>query len=125
MDEINIRFKQIRELCGKSQEEWGKSIGISRSGVSEIESGRRNVTEKHLKLLEVYQEKPINVEWLRTGEGEPFLEITRNEAITDFMSDILNEDNTFKNRLIAALAKLDESQWKVLEQIAEESIKKD
>ena len=35
------------------------------------------------------------------------------------------EDNTFKKRLVEALAKLDENEWEVLEKLAESLIKKD
>ena len=47
--EINQRFKALRIESGKSQEEWGKIFGITKSGVSDIERGKRDVTEKHLE----------------------------------------------------------------------------
>ncbi len=65
---INDRFKELRKSLGISQEEFGKKIGLSKSGISNIESGTRNVTDKHIKL--VCSEFPVNEEWLKTGEGE-------------------------------------------------------
>lgn len=54
-----------------SQEEIGNVIGTKRSGVSNIENGIRNVTEKHIKLLcyGPINGQYINENWLRTGEG--------------------------------------------------------
>ena len=72
--DINQRFRQLRETLNKTQTEWADIIGLSRSGIADIEAGRRNVTEKHIKLLcvEPIQGKYINEEWLRSGNGEPF-----------------------------------------------------
>lgn len=69
MLEINERFKELRKVYGLSQEELGIKIGLSKSGISNIESGTRNVTDKHIKLL--CSEFPeIQEEWLRYGTGE-------------------------------------------------------
>ena len=67
---MNNRFKQIREKLNLSQEEMGEAIGITRSGISNIESGKRSVSERHIKLL--HSAYNINEHWLRTGEGEMF-----------------------------------------------------
>lgn len=66
--DINERFKELRKAFGLSQEELGNKIGLSKSGISNIESGTRNVTDKHIKLI--CSEFPINEDWLRTGAGE-------------------------------------------------------
>lgn len=122
MDPINERFRELREACKKNQTEWAEILGLSRSGVSEIESGRRSVTGKHIKLLSVasIDGKTINEEWLINGNGEPFKKLTRNQAITDFAADLIKEDDSFKARLIEALSKLSEDEWKVLQKIAED-----
>ena len=62
MEDINIRFKELRKACRKTQIEWGKILGISSSGVADVESGRRNVTEKHLIMLSNWHERKINIE---------------------------------------------------------------
>lgn len=75
MEAINERFRKLRESCNKNQTEWAEILGLSRSGVSEIESGRRNVTDKHIKLLSVWggvNGRQINEEWLRNGTGDMF-----------------------------------------------------
>lgn len=79
MNDINIRFKELRIKCGKSQEEWGEIIGVAKSGVSNIESGRRDVNEKHLYKLNNWPERNINIEWLRTGKGSMFEQTPRTE----------------------------------------------
>ena len=67
---MNTRIKLIRDTLKLSQEEFGEAIGIKRSGVSNIESGQRSVSERHIKLLKSAYN--VNEHWLRTGEGEMF-----------------------------------------------------
>lgn len=118
--DINKRFRELRKLCKKSQEEWADIMGLSRSGITEIEAGRRNVTEKHIKLLSIesIDGKYINEDWLRTGDGDPFIKLTRSQVITDFAADLIKEDDSFKSRLIEALAKLGDDDWEALERLA-------
>ena len=54
-----------------------------------------------------------------------FVHISRSQEVSDFVGDILKgEADTFKRRFVAMLARLDESQWEVLEQMVDD-IKKD
>ncbi len=93
MEDINKRFRQLREECGKTQEEWASIIGIARAGISLIESGQRNVTEKHIKLLcaQHIDGKFVNGEYLRTGEGSMFRELPEEEETASIVSDLLEE----------------------------------
>ena len=50
-----------------------------------------------------------------------FLPITRDDEIAKLTTDLFKEEeDSFKARLILALAKLDENEWAVLEKIAKE-----
>ncbi|RHC16778.1 helix-turn-helix domain-containing protein [Roseburia intestinalis] len=110
---MNERMKELRKAMGKSQEEFGKILGITKSGVSDIESGRRNVTEQHIIML---RNENVNEDWLRTGNGEMFIPKTKNEQINEMLVDVLKcEDSDFKKRLITALSKLDDTGWNALE----------
>lgn len=125
MEDINLRFKELRIKCNKSQEEWGKILGITKSGVSDIERGRRNVTEQHLIMLENWNEKPVDIEWIRYGTGEMFKELNRQQEIAKLSADLFKtEEDSFKSRLIMAFAELDDSEWKMLEKLAQKIIKK-
>lgn len=127
MAAINERFKDVRKKCGKTQEEWAEILGISRTGIAEIESGRRNVTDKHIKLLciEPIDGNTINETWLRTGDGEMFDPLTRSEIIAQFTGQLMKEEeDSFRRQLVEALALLDEKEWEVLAGIAKKLAKK-
>ncbi len=44
---------------------------------------------------------------------------TRAQEITDFMGELILSGNDFKSRFIAALARLDEKDWALIEKMAE------
>lgn len=70
MKDINRRVKLLREELEMSQEAFGERIALVRSGVSNIESGKRNVNDRTIKLI--CQEFYVNEEWLLEGKGEMF-----------------------------------------------------
>lgn len=121
---MNTRIKALRNTLHKSQEEFGKYLGLSKSGVSEIEAGRRNVTDQHIIMLKNCSEFNINEDWLRYGKGEMFLEKDIDEEIATFIGKIqMNDTKNFKKRFISALSKLDEDEWEVLEKLVLETCK--
>lgn len=110
---MNERIRQLRTMLKMSQEEFGKLLGITKSGVSDIESGRRKVTNQHLIMLSRHG---VNEDWLRTGEGEMFIEMSRDEEIAGWVGRILSDESAeFKRRVIGALSRMNESGWDELE----------
>ncbi len=86
MNAINKRFKELRKACKKNQIDFGKAVGLARSGIAAIETGQRSVTEKHLTILSNWDEYNVNIDWLRTGNGEMFLPME-----TDMLETIRRE----------------------------------
>lgn len=95
MDTINERFIELRKACKKNQSEFAKVLGLSRSGVTAIETGQRKVTEKHLLMLSNWDEYNVNIDWLRTGDGEMFLP-TETDALEKIRQEYHLTDQQFK-----------------------------
>lgn len=116
---MNERFKELRKALGLTQSEFGKILGLSTSGVSEIEAGRRKVTEQHLIMLSNYKKKIINIEWLRTGDGKMFVKMDREAELMTWAGSVLGSvDDSFKKRFVKMLSELDDRDWETLEKIA-------
>lgn len=110
------RVKELRKALGLSGEKFGEKIGVTRSAISDIERGRNGLSDSN--ILAICREFNVNEEWLRTGTGEMFKDMTLDEEIISFIGDIQwDASNTFKKRFISAIAKLNEEEWKVLEKI--------
>lgn len=126
--ELNIgeRIEILRKDLSMSRRVFGERLGVSESVIVNIEYDRLKRPDQKKSLYKlICKEFNVNEEWLRTGNGEMFIQLTRDQLITDFAADLIMENDTFKKRLVEALAKLDESELDVLEKLAESLIKKD
>lgn len=116
--ELKERIKIIRKNSGKTQEQFGKEIGVSKMSVTYYESGTRTPDQSKLKLM--CEKFNINEEWLLTGEGDMHAPLTREAEIAQIAADL------FKNReeypyivdVVKLLQKMDKSQWDVLFNVA-------
>ena len=110
------RVKELRKVLGLSGEKFGEKIGVTRSAISDIERGRNGLSEQN--ILAICREFNVNEEWLRTGTGEMFKDMSLDEEIINFIGEIQwYASNTFKKKFISAIAKLNDDEWKVLEKI--------
>lgn len=69
---MNNRVIEIRKNFGLTMEEFGQRLGVSRSAISNIESGKRNLTGQ--MVVSICREFGVDETWLRTGDGEMFSE---------------------------------------------------
>ena len=121
---MNERLKRLRKTLGLSQEEMGKKIGVGKTSISKLESGENNPSERTVLLI--CTTFNVNETWLRTGEGDMFEPLSRSETIAQFAGELMkDEDDSFRRRLVEALAQLDEKEWEILEEIAKKLTKKD
>lgn len=111
---MNERLRKLRKTLDMTQQEFAEKLGIKRSTMATYESGRNEPIDAVISLI--CREFDVNEHWLRTGEGEMFIELTKEEEIASFIGEVLrDEDDSFKKRLISGLAALDETEWEVLE----------
>ena len=84
--EINDRLKLIRKSLEMNQTDFGAKIGLSQTSIGLYEKGSRDLTERIIaQLCQTYS---VNEDWLRTGEGEMFVDDT--PALIERMKDELN-----------------------------------
>ncbi len=121
---MNSRIALIRKKENCNQDAFAESLGLTKNFISLIETGKREPSDRTIKdICRIYN---INEDWLRTGQGEMYLPQSRETEIAKFTLDLLkDEPDSFKNRLVSVLAKLDEEHWKLLAEIAEGLTKKE
>ena len=111
---MNTRIEEIRKYNKLSRAAFGERIGVSGDVINNLERGRVELKDHIFKLI--CMEFNVNEEWLRTGEGEMFIPVSRDDEIAKFTADLLKEEpDSFKNRLVSTLAKMSEEEWEMLE----------
>lgn len=76
---LNRRLKELRTHLGLSQKNFADRLGITDSGLSNLESGKRNLTEQ--MTISICREFNVNRAWLAEGVGDMFVDIP--ETILD------------------------------------------
>lgn len=115
---MNERIKELRKALNLTQQEFADKIHISRGALAVYEIGRNEPIDAVIALI--CREFDVNVQWLRTGEGEMFIQKSRDEEVAAFVGDILSGDPDFRLRLISVLARLKPESWQLLEAMAME-----
>ena len=115
---MHERIKELRKHLGLTQAEFGDKISMRQTGVAWLESGERKITDRVITTIcAVFGVDEI---WLRTGEGEMFRKLSRDEQIADFVGKALTDDSgDFRSQLISILAVLDDVGWQKLKAAAE------
>ena len=105
------RVKAIRKAKEMSMERFGERIGnISKSTISNIENGNRNLTD--LMLKSICSEFNVNEDWLRTGAGGPEnMFIPEDMRYLNTVGRLGNEQNEFKKFCINMLMELPDKYW--------------
>lgn len=113
------RIVLLRKNLGYSQEKFAQELNLSRNFINQIEAGKKNPSDR--TVLDICREFNVNEEWLRTGEGEMFMDVSQEEEIAKLTYKLLSEESSsFKNRLISALSRLSDEQWGVLEKVIDD-----
>lgn len=119
------RIKHLRkDLLKMTLEQFGGKIGMKKNSISQIENGVNSATDQVVRAI--CREFSVREEWLRSGDGDPFIQVSRDEQIEKMVNEImLDKPESFKRRYISALAALDESGWAALEKFVDSIIEVD
>ena len=117
---IGERIKKLRKHLDLTQQKFGERLGIKGNTVAQYELGRNEPIGAVLSLL--CKEFNVNENWLRTGEGEMFEQLTEQQKLMKYTALLLkNKDSaiaTAIQTLIVTYEQLDDTSKATLEKIA-------
>lgn len=108
------RLKEVRRALKMTQHEFSEALGFSRSYISQLEANMYGdqLSKRIIAMLSnMYN---VNAHWLETGEGDMFNPLSSEETIAKFFGDVIKDDESYKYRLINALSKLNDEEWKTI-----------
>ena len=113
MKSVNERIVYLIDTeCGGNKSAFARKINVTPAYASQLYKMERFPSDR--TISDICREFGCNEVWLRTGEGEPFQEETRQEAIMRFAAQTINGSDEFKKAFVSMLAKLDADDWESL-----------
>lgn len=104
------RIKVIRQSLGLTQDEFASRIGISRSALSLLESGKNNPSERTVMLI--CREFGVNLDYLLHGTGPMFA--PKEATALDRIDQLLGGGNEFVKAVFVELSDLSDEEWQML-----------
>lgn len=115
------RLKELRKYLKISQEAFGKRLGVTKASVSRLENGSNGFTSQMIKS--VCREFNVSEEWLRTGNGEMFVQLSQEDETAHIVQDMLGSNTGSFYNIILEIAKsykkLSPTSQKALDELAD------
>lgn len=88
---MNERMKKLRKALDITQQEFADKIGIKRNSYANYETGR-NIPIDAI-IVSICREFNVNETWLRTGEGEMFIEIPEEDMFSRAAASCIKDND--------------------------------
>lgn len=112
MESLGERIKKVMEVRGKNQTEFAATLGISSAAISQMISGKSGASNGTLfRISDVFN---INLEWLRTGEGNMEKALPLKRELTERFSQLIGTDMPYRDEIICCLSDLGPAEWKII-----------
>lgn len=113
---MNYRIREIRKDNNLTQTEFGERIGVKGNTVTGYE--KENRIPSDAIILSICREFNVNEDWLRTGQGEKYLRLSRKETVAAYVGKILGGKVTpLEETLIEFMAETSPQEWEDLARI--------
>ena len=112
---INERVRELRKKLGMSQTEFGKKIALSQNHLTGIETGKRSVTDRTIKLL--CTEFNVSEDWLRTGKEPMFVEVDEEDKFSQAFAAASMEEDDFAKALLIEYMSLSKEDRKIVKEL--------
>lgn len=93
------RVRKVRKSLGLTMEKFGEHLGVTKTAISLIESGKNNLTDANIKAI--CREFSVDYIWLTTGEGEMFVD--SDDSFLEKIDRIMANENDIRKNAIKAL----------------------
>lgn len=107
------RIKELRKTLSLTLEKFGQRIGVGKSTISDLENGRRSLSEHMTKSI--CREFNVDYIWLTTGEGEMFKD--SDDTFLERIDRIMADENSLHKNIIRAAVNLDVEDLEAIERI--------
>lgn len=112
---MNERIKELRVALELSQEKFGARLGVTKTAISRLENGGRNVTEQMLRAI--CQEYGTGYIWLTTGVGSMFEDSSDDVALNVMIDRVMASENDRVKSIFKGLGNFTTEDWEQVDQL--------
>lgn len=117
METIAERISWLISDKGYTKTAFAKKINVSQPFISQVVTGTASPSDR--TIADICREFDVNEDWLRTGQGDPYVQLSRDEELAAFFGSVLKgDDPDFRRRLLSVLSRLSTEEWELLEKMA-------
>lgn len=117
METMADRISKVIRDKEKTKTAFSDRINVSQAFVSQMCSGLKVPSDR--TIADICREFNVNEDWLRTGRGDPYIQLSRDEELAQFFGEVMKgEDPDFRRRLLSVMSRLTTDEWALLEQMA-------
>ena len=121
---MNERLKKLRKTLDLTQHKFADRLGVKSNTVGQWECGINAITDQ--VVFSICREFDVNEEWLRTGEGEMFEQMTEQQKLLKYTGMLLKDkDSAIVNAIqsfIVTYEQLDDTSKATLQKIAQQFV---
>lgn len=113
-DTLASRISYVVKTTCKTKTEFARRLKVSQAFISQMCSGAAKPSER--TITDICQIFGVDEIWLRTGDGQPFREQTKEEVLAEVFSKAKVSPD-IRNRFVQAFAKLPDEDFAAMEKI--------
>lgn len=124
---MHTRIREVRKSQPskeqRTQQAFADKLNISRSQLSYYESGTVAIPDRSVK--DICEKYNVNEEWLRHGIGDMFKPEPEIDELAYLMGMFVanNEEDELRTKIIKAMLSLDDTGWRVIENLVDKITK--
>lgn len=108
----------IQDKTGGNKSKFARQLNVTPAYISKLCKDKENIPSDRT-IADICREFNVNDDWLRTGRGDPYIQLSRDEELAQFFGDVMKgEDPDFRRRLLSVMSRLTTDEWALLEQMA-------
>ena len=105
---IGKRIGTVIEVLGIKKVQFAERIKVDQSFISQLVSGKRNPSDR--TVADICREFNVDENWLRTGEGEMFVQLSEDAEFIQILSEIEVSDDDFIKALLRSYWRLSDNE---------------
>ena len=110
---INERIAQLIAERNLTKTKFAEALHVTPQFISLVCSGTKLPSDRTIKdICRIFN---VDEVWLRTGAGEPFVEMTREDEIAAFAGSLLGHGTPIQKAFISVLARTTPEEWALFE----------